>query len=304
MHENIIPVESIRERDVDLILLEELSTDNAFCQWFISELDLPQLTSIHGAWRSISAFGLGETDILFSYQSMDKKVFVLIENKLDTSFQEKQFERYVQRKAQHLKENECDDAYVILVAPELYCENQNEFELYISYETIAKRLEFTGTKRNVFKSQLLNIATEKLRRGYQPVNSEPVQRFWHSYWKFKEEKFPSLFMKEPGIVPHESDWPMLYDDRLKNIVLYHKLSQGNTDATFKGYSEEGEYRMKEHCPDWAQFVKHGKNFSLRVFSGKIDRTKDFNVQVDLVEKGLRNLERLRNWLLENKRLFE
>lgn len=44
MEQSILPVESIQERDVDLILLEELSTDDTFCKWFIRELNLPNLT--------------------------------------------------------------------------------------------------------------------------------------------------------------------------------------------------------------------------------------------------------------------
>ena len=69
MDSNILPIESIQERDVDLILLEELSTDNGFCEWLVIELNLPKLTSVNGAWRSISDFGLGETDILLTYNS-------------------------------------------------------------------------------------------------------------------------------------------------------------------------------------------------------------------------------------------
>lgn len=303
MEQTIIPVESIRERDVDLILLEELSTDNSFCEWFIRELDFPNLTSVNGAWRSLTAFGLGETDILFSYNSNDQKIFVLIENKLDTSFQNEQFNRYIKRADEYLTKKECDNTFAILIAPKLYCENQSDFENYLTYESVAERLEFVGTKRNLFKSSLLQIATEKLRRGYQPVNSVPVQKFWYSYWQYKEEKYPILVMKKPDIVPHNSDWPMLYDNKLKNIVFYHKLGQGNTDATFRGFPEEVEFRIKELVPEWAKFVKHSKSFSIRVYSGKIDRTKDFNKQIENVERGLKNLELLRNWLIENDNLL-
>lgn len=303
MEQTIIAVESIRERDVDLIILEELSTDNAFCEWFIRELGLPMLTSINGAWRSIADFGLGETDILFSYNSNGKKIFVLIENKLDASFQDEQYERYVKRANEYVNEKECDDAFVILIAPELYCENQNDFENKLTYEAIIDRLEFVGTKRNLFKSKLLQIATEKLRRGYQPVNSIPVQNFWQSYWLFKQERFPTFIMKRPEIVPHNSDWPMLYDNRLKNIVFYHKLRQGNTDATFKGFSDEVEFKIKQNIPEWAKFEKHNKSFSIRIFSGEIDRTQDFNKQIDKVINGLKNLERIRDWIIENKNLL-
>jgi hypothetical protein len=300
MEQTILPVEAIQERDVDLILLEELSTDNTFCDWFIRELDLPKLTSVNGAWRSLSAFGLGETDILFSYNSNEKKIFVLIENKLDASFQNEQFNRYVKRAEEYVTTKECDLAFAILIAPTLYCENQSDFENYLTYETISERLEFVGSKRNLFKSELLKIASEKLRRGYQPINSLPVQNFWHSYWKFKVDKFPSLIMKKPDIVPHNSDWPMLFDDRLKDIVFYHKLGQGNTDATFKGFPEEVEFKIKEQLPGWAKFEKHNKSFSIRIFSGEIDRTKDFQEQIHTIENGLKNIERIRDWILENK----
>jgi hypothetical protein len=304
MEQTLIPVESIRERDVDLIILEELATDNTFCEWFIRELGLPNLTSVNGAWRSISAFGLGETDILFSYNSNEKKIFVLIENKLDTSFHNEQFNRYTKRVNEYLTRKECDNAFAILIAPKLYCDNQSDFENYVTYETIADRFEFVGTRKYLFKSNLLLIATEKLRRGYQPVNSVPVQNFWHSYWRYKEDNYPGLIMKKPDIVPHNSDWPMLYDDKLKNIVFYHKLGQGNIDATFKGFPDEVEYKIKELLPEWAKLEKHSKSFSIRVFAGKIDRTMAFNEQIDKVENGLRNLERIRNWIIENKNLLQ
>lgn len=300
MEKIILPVESIQERDIDLILLEELSTDISFCEWFIKKLNLPKLNSINGAWKSITAFGLGETDVLFSYNSNERIIFVLIENKLDASFQNEQYNRYLKRADEYLEKNECDKAFVILVAPKLYCENQKDFENYLSYETIAQRFEFVGSKRNLFKSNLLQIASEKLRRGYQPINSALVQGFWQSYWEFKEENYPNLKMKKPDIIPHNSDWPMLYDESLKNIVFYHKLGQGNIDTTFKGFPEEVETKIKEFLPEWAKFEKHSKSFSIRIFSGKIDRTKNFTEQLGNINNGLKNIERTRNWIIENK----
>lgn len=300
MEQPILPIESIRERDIDLILLEELTADNTFCEWFVNELNLPQFTSINGAWRSISEFGLGETDILFSYNSKGKKIFVLIENKLDTSFQNEQFNRYVQRANGYLINGQCHSAYVILIAPKLYCDNQHQFENYLTYESIAQRFEFIGSKRSIFKRDLLRIATEKLRRGYQPINSIPVQNFWLKYWQFKEENYPTLLMKKPDIVPHNSDWPMLYDNKLKNITFYHKLTQGNVDATFKGFSNDVEYKIKKLLPDWAKFEKHNKSFSIRIFSEEIDRTREFDTQIENVINGLKNLDRIRNWIFENE----
>jgi len=299
MNENFLPVESIQERDIDLLLLEEFNTNNVFCEWFINESNFPKLTESIGGWKSISDYGLGETDILFSYKSAKQKIYILIENKLDANFQDKQYERYLKRARKYINDEKSDLAFVILVAPKLYCENQNEFEYYITYEQIAERLNFIGTKRTIFKSNLLTIASEKLRRGYKPVNSKPVQKFWHSYWNYKEQEFPQFYMKKPGIVPQNSDWPMLYNNDLKNIIFYHKLGQGNTDATFVKFPPEVEFKIKEILPKEFQFVKHGKSFSIRIHSGKIDRTKDFEKQKDNVKKGLENLDKIRKWIKDN-----
>src|SRR5450432_2642067 len=145
-------IETIYERDVDLILLEELNTNGHFAKWFVGQLELPELTKVMGAWRSISGFGLGETDLLLSYISGDKAILVLIENKLDANFQEKQFERYQKRGEQYILENKCEKYFSILFAPKQYAEGQNDFEKYITYEDLKNYFEFDGNKRQLFKA--------------------------------------------------------------------------------------------------------------------------------------------------------
>jgi hypothetical protein len=296
----LLPVESIQERDIDLILLEKFSTNQAFCRWFVKELKLPKISESIGAWKSISGFGLGETDIFYSYKSKGKIVYVLIENKLDASFQENQKNRYLERGKQYIKSGVCDDIYCILIAPSIYCENQNDFEIYVSYESIMDWLLIKGSKNHIFKAELLKIAIEKLRRGYQPINSEIIQKFWQLYWKNKEEKFPNLFMKKPKIVPFNSDWPTLYDNNSKAFVFYHKLSQGNIDLNFKSKSKELENNINKILIENYELVKHKKSFSVRINVEKIDRTKDFQSQIDKIDNALEKLEELRIWVTSNK----
>jgi len=298
MNVELLPIESIRERDIDLLLLEEFACNDKFCAWFANESGLPPFIEKIGIWRSINDFGLGETDLLLTYVSQSGKIMLLIENKLDASFQESQFSRYEKRAVEYVKSRQCDLAFVVLIAPEFYCENQNEFENFISYEQISKRFEELGDTRSLFKRDLLKIGSEKLRRGYQPVNSVIVQRFWHDYYKYKEQNYPTLYMKKPGIVPQDSDWPMLYDEQLKNITFYHKLAQGNVDATFKGFDQSMRSILQEILLPDSIIVNHAKSFSVRIFSGKVDRTKEFNSQIENIDKGLKNLVRLRDWLIK------
>lgn len=296
---DLLPVEAIRERDVDMLLLEELSVDLDFCRWITEVSNLPKIEGLNGAWRSVVDFGLGETDILLSYESMRGTTYVLFENKLDASFQDSQASRYYERARKYKEQGACAEARVVLVAPKLYCDNQSDFDVCITYESIADRFN-RGDKRSKFKAQLFRIAIEKLRRGYQPVNSDVVQKFWHEYWEYNNAKHPSLSMKEPAIVPHNSDWPSLADRQFTSIAFIHKLAQGNTDATFEKPDENIKAAIKDVLPTWAELVEHKKSFSIRVISEKVDRTEEFSKQIAKVENGLTNIERIRDWLAENR----
>ena len=299
MDAEMLPVEAIQERDIDLLLLEELNVSKTFTLWFVEQLALPSLTAHQGAWKSISDFGLGETDILLQYQSNDHSIMVLIENKLDATFQDNQYGRYQERAEQYIKKEHCNEAFCVLLAPEFYCENQSEFEQYITYESINQWFKKIGSKRLLFKGKLLQIAAEKLRRGYTPVNSEPVQKFWINYWAFKEKYLPEFRMNKPGIVPHNSDWPEMRDPRLDGIIFYHKLSKGFVDATFCNYPISAEHQVQELVPARAKFVKHNKRFSVRLSTDKVDRTKEFSTQLEGVRQGLKKVKTLQQWILNN-----
>ena len=290
-------IETVLERDVDLILLEEFNSNNYFAEWFVTKLKLPILTENIATFRSISDFGLGETDLLFTYESDSKTIFVLIENKIDANFGEQQFERYQKRAANYLTEMQCEECFTVLIAPNQFVERQNYFETYITYEDIKQYFEFSNDQRYMFKANILKIAIEKSRRGYQPTNSVPVQQFWHSYWSFKEKRYPEFRMKKPSIVPFGSDWIEMRHEELKGLIFYHKLGRGYIDATFCDFSEELEFFIKMNLPDNYAFEKHKSGrFSIRQIINPIDRTASFDSQVNNVEVGLKKIYEVMNWI--------
>ena len=176
MDYNYIPVESVQERDVDLLLIEELNVSLDFCKWFISAIGLGQTVSNLKAFRSISDYGLGETDILISYSFDDRTTFILVENKIDASFQENQFERYKERGKAYLQSKKCDDYHIALVAPKSYCENQSNFSNYVSYESIKKYFADQKNIRADYKAEILSIAIEKERLRMQKQRSAQQQQ--------------------------------------------------------------------------------------------------------------------------------
>ena len=65
--------------------------------------------------------------------------------------------------------------------------------------------------------------------------------------------------------------------------------------------EKTGIRIKENIPNDAIFVKLNISFSIRYFSGKCDRMKDFETQKENIKKGIVNIGKLRKWLNENQK---
>ena len=74
----------VSERDIDLLLLEELNVNRDFALWMYSLVtgDDPETVELEGAWHSISNAQLGESDLVAIY---DDGLAILIENKINAS---------------------------------------------------------------------------------------------------------------------------------------------------------------------------------------------------------------------------
>lgn len=285
MDTSFIPIESIRERDIDLLLIEEFNSSNKFIDYFFKRCNLPSCDKFIGAWRSITEFGLGETDILIEYISGDKHIGLMIENKLDASFQDRQRERYGERERKYVDSGRFSEMYIVLVAPQKYIESQDEFSVSISYEILEKYYETLGTRRANFKKIVLRIACEKLRRGYMAVNSDIVQSFWLSYWKCATQSFSSLKMKLPKVVPDGSDWIELLAPE-GTLRITHKLAQGSLDCI--GLTKEQEKNLSHLYPgsEYKDF-KSGRVF--RIPTAPVNRKLSFESQIENLDVCFRDI---------------
>src|SRR5882672_3082754 len=77
-------VESINERDIDFLLLEELQVSAEFRDWLSSRVfGRPIFKSHTGAWHSVVDPVLGESDLVFIFEAEDGTgTAILIENKI------------------------------------------------------------------------------------------------------------------------------------------------------------------------------------------------------------------------------
>jgi len=151
-------VASIAERDIDLLLVEEFTVNAQFGKWFISHLaetskDLPVMEKGLGAWHSVTELGLGESDIVFLFESTDSaEVALLIENKVHAVAQPERDKRYRERGKLGIETGKWNDFRTCLIAPARYLalhQMTEEYDGFVSYEDLrAFFLEVTPAMRD------------------------------------------------------------------------------------------------------------------------------------------------------------
>ncbi|SFC87445.1 PD-(D/E)XK nuclease superfamily protein [Flexibacter flexilis DSM 6793] len=296
--ENLQKLEAVQERDMDILILEELECNENFRTHFTNQLHLPEMQEYEGAWRSVTDSTLGETDILVKYISSENQVIcLLIENKIDANFQPEQFARYEKRGLKYLQSNECDAFFCILIAPQKYISNQSDFEICFSYENLMQLIASEATPRAAFRANLVQIAIEKSRRGYQAENCEVVQRFWMAYWEYKEANYPLYAMKKPESVPEGSDFIVFSIRENEKLKFRHKLRHGFVEVTIpKEFGRKPNISLPDHY-----FIKEFDKgaFAIRQVVPKLNRKEPFENQVAAVQVGLAALDQMVSFMKEN-----
>lgn len=116
------PPYRMTERDLDLVLLEELSVNTSFLSWFGGRIGLQDCIMVSSE-HSVSAKAgakWGKTDVLAIIRSGAEQVAVLVEDKIAAQFTDRQAERYQERAAEMVKNGEADRSLTMLCAPQTY----------------------------------------------------------------------------------------------------------------------------------------------------------------------------------------
>lgn len=243
---NLNFVASVSERDIDLLVLEELTVNDEFCSWFthyIFEHDI--YDSNHGAWHSVVADQNRESDLVFIFLSgSGERIAVLIENKIDASPQPQQAIGYTLRGERGQQEGYWDSFKTCLIAPARYLSSSRQTEVYqheISYEAIMAffNAKASSDKRFAYKARVVKEAIEQNRRGYQPVHSEAMTNFVKDYVQYASQHYPNLGVQQAKARPAGSTWIMFkpYGSNA-NIELCHQMTTGLVKILLYGSAEQ------------------------------------------------------------------
>jgi hypothetical protein len=291
-------IECVAERDIDLLLLEELHVSAAFRSWLLGQTFAQDVccTRFLGAWHSVSHPTLGESDLLLLFEdSQDTKTALLIENKIDALPQVEQAARYRLRGEVGRKDGSWAKFCTCITAPQAYLAGTSDagaYEARVSYESLRDWFRQSGAsdERSAYKARIVQEAIEQNRRGYRPTPHAAVTQFWLDYWQLASAEFPQLRMKRPAQIPAGSDWPEFRPPAVgSGRRIVHKLAIGAVDleiASAGDMTEEIAARNREVLDGRLEVVRTGKSASIRAIVPNVDRFGELSLQVEAVRAGL------------------
>ena len=306
-----ITISGVCERDMDLFLIEELSSDIELLGWLFNRCGLGQPVFDKTRILHSAVAGNGESDIEVHSTCEDaQRVILLIENKVGAAFQPRQAERYQIRAQNYRSNGTAENAVTLLFAPSVYIDGKGGnqgFDYSLSYEELAQKVALHEGEepRKVYKRTLLQAAANKSRNGYAGVMDDNASRFWHRYWEICEGMEPSLEMKEPTGNPTGSTFLQFPSHRLpKNLSIWHKFDRGFVELNLKGWgSRVHELRtLTEGLLDSDMTVNQtSKSAVIRLQVPPLEVTRCPDSQSEELVIGIVAAGRMLRWLRTNER---
>ena len=128
--------EKVLERDIDLLMINKFVTDKNILELFLKKIN-KQDYKVFNIQHSLMDQEDGESDITVIVEKDNHKIGLLIEDKIDAIAMPNQRNRYNARGRKGIDNNQYDEFFVFMIAPNDYLKSNSEAQLYenqISYE--------------------------------------------------------------------------------------------------------------------------------------------------------------------------
>ena len=288
-------IKKVYERDIDLYIINKFINDSKFKELFLKKINC-QNYQVCKCLHSFSDEN-GESDIIIILENDNRKIGLLIEDKINAIAMPKQYERYILRAEKQKHEGLFDNYYIFIVAPKSYIDSNMEAKKYdnkISYEEMLDYISGDVNGENLIKK-----AIEEKKKGYKVVENKAVTLFWEQYYELVENKFSDLKLNRiKGPRGSNANWP-IFSTQIKKIKIFHKADRGYVDLTFRSvsqyYSEVYDI-VKNVLKENMKLEQTEKSLAIRIDVPEIDFKKDFEEQEENVIKCLEVVRELQEFM--------
>lgn len=239
---------AVQERDIDMLLLEQLHASPPFVAWWCEQLGLAGAV-FDGAWHSVSNAD-GETDVLLRVRVGGELVGVLIENKVAASEQHEQDLRYHRRGSQGIADGWFDRYVTCMCAPQAYLDglpDQSQYLGRIAYEAIAAWFSKRDDVHSAWRRRVMDEAISQGRRGYMKVVNDAVTAFHRDYYAHLCRTRPNLRMNPPGDRGSQGYWMILWMD---GWMAQAHPAQPQDEARLGGTGARWIQPSRHHSAHW------------------------------------------------------
>ena len=334
--EELLTLTHATERDIDILLVEELQCSKSFVSWFLQLIGSQlQTTTAFSSSRVIHSrrrtHNRREIDICLVLKDANESVtMILVENKLDTQEQARQAESYQDEIDVLLRRGAAQRAFTALVCPRGYAQQNPgfaaKFQAVVHYEDVREHLRQRATKEKTelkqrlrFRADLLDQAINKHRRGYEAVPVLAIQRFNEQYIELCKIHAPELI---PGTAMRRKDRPgesvtMIFDrmslpaaDFLPQMRIVHQLREGNANVNFYTWGDyygeivtllEKDLSGTPYRTQPTRNMRKGGRSGLMIYvpTPTVDNQKGVEEQLDSIVAGIKSTQSLRSWIVSN-----
>lgn len=276
----------IYERDMDLLFMRKIATDNSFVREFFlnNEAFLKKgydttTFSVESVSHSVRTED-GESDIEVVLSIGGKKIALLIEDKIDAIAMPEQAARYKIRGDKAMSRGDYHDYCVFIIAPKDYIKSNAEAKNYpgkITYESIQEKL--TDEFENAVMQQALSDSNiVRLPRDAK------VTAFWDQLYDFLNEEYPEVFQVHghKGLERSGAAGQWISISCAKPYSIQIKSDRGYVDLEIGGYADrfsQFSEKNKELIDRKQLYIRAAsKSLAIRKYIDKIDFTEEFEDQ--------------------------
>lgn len=285
-----VPPFNAQERDIDLLLLEEMHCSPEFVSWIGQRAgidDAKLIMAQHSVYKRN-----GETDVLAVFESPAGRVALMIEDKIGAAMQPKQAERYHLRGEQICAAEQNIKRYrTLLCAPKSYLASVPvaDWHATLSLEDIAEWFAKQSNLRADWRRDVLMHAIRRQRRstsgldGAGSVISSNLVDFKSHYHQHINKNYPDFRSSpQPG---GTKEFHLYGIDFPPYISLKHSFTQSQIVIIFeKKWKEAAIAVIKENeLAEGMWLTLHPSALYLVVGVEPIDLDEPFSNQVDLVD---------------------
>jgi hypothetical protein len=299
---NVIATEirapNVRELHVDFLLEEEFCANPEFLKTFVNAAKQEQTPIEVVEVRHSAADQYGEADLLVVYRvEGNRKIALLIEDKIRAVFQPNQAQRYHERGEAGIWEKRWDEYWTCLVAPKCYIQEGHGFHASLCLEKIKDWLAVDEPRRHGFKDKIIEHAIKKAETsGVQRVDLI-MTKFRQSYYDFATDFFRSaqknVTMRAPAPTYQGDTWFEHRSGLLpKGIYVNYKSPRGFVDLTFPNTDAEQLKDLQKYLEPGMRVEQTGNSSAVRLEVPAINRFDDFAEEKDRIHKALTEVVRL------------